>query len=149
MGFYADVARAIGDKPWFRPVARKVLPVVDKVLVRMGWRATPWPTLLLTTLGRKTGTARNAPLYFVETNGGPAVLATNYGQQEPAWSHNLRANQNCQVTLRRATNEHRARLATTDEWSLLFERFAEFYPAYRTYLERAERDVPMWILEPA
>lgn len=149
MGVYATLAASIGDRRWFRPIATGVLPVVDRLLGRVGWRSTPWPTLLLTTTGRTTGKDRRAPLYFVDHEGDMAVIATNYGRAEPQWSRNLDAMPKCEVTLRRRTTDFTARRARHQEWEPIFERFADFYPGYRTYIERADRDVPIWILRPA
>lgn len=149
MGTYARFARWVGDKPWFRPVARNVLPVVDRVLGRVGLRATPWPTMILTTTGRRSGEARETPLYFVDHLGRPAVIGTNYGKTvEPNWSLNLRHDSTCVIKTGRRTEHRRARLATSDEWEPIFARFAAFYPAYRDYRERAGRDIPIWVFEP-
>ena len=56
MSVYRSLIRWVGDRPWFRPVARWVLPPIDRALLRFaGWRATPFPTLLLTTAGHRVG----------------------------------------------------------------------------------------------
>jgi deazaflavin-dependent oxidoreductase (nitroreductase family) len=149
MGPYAKLARSIGDKTWFRPVATRILPPLDKQLARLGWRSTPWPTLLLVTVGRTSGCEHETPLYFVDDGGTLAVIATNYGRQEPDWSKNLRANPRTEVILRRATSRHTARLARPDEWQRIFAKFVHFYPGYITYREQAGRDIPIWILEGA
>ncbi len=146
---YARVAKAIGDRPWFRPISRGLVPVLDKVLVPLGLRSTPWPTLVLATIGRKSGEERKAPLFYVEVDGGVAVPATNYGGAEPNWSKNLRANPRCQVTLDRQTTHRIARPAAEEDEDAIFQRFADFYPVYDVYRERAGRDIPIWILEPA
>lgn len=144
---YAAVARTIGDQAWFRPVSRKLVPLADKVLVPMGLRSTPWRTLLLTTVGRKSGVERQAPLFFVRAGTGVAVVGTNYGGQEPNWSKNLAVNPICTITLDKHTTRRHARLASDEEQQPIFSRFAEFYPAYDDYKERAGRDIPIWILE--
>ena len=143
---YARIARSIGDKPWFRPVARNLLPVADRALVKLGLRATPWPTLNLTTMGRSSGQARTTPLYFVEDGDHLVVVATNYGRQEPDWSRNLRHDPTCTVLLRRRSSPATARLAGREQSAELFARFVEFYPPYQQYRERADRDIPIWLL---
>ena len=149
MGLYASLARWVGDKPWFRPVARNVLPAVDRFLGRVGLRATPWPTMILTTTGRKSGDPRDTPLYFVDPLGNPAVIGTNYGRPvEPHWSLNLRNDASCSIKNGRHTTQRRARLATAGEWEPIFAKFAAFYPSYRAYRERAGRDIPIWVFEP-
>jgi len=143
---YARFARWVGDKPWFRPLARRALPPVDKQLVKVGLHATPWPTLNLTTIGCATGKPRTVPLYFVEHGDDLAVIASNYGRAEPQWSRNLRRDRACKVLLRRNTTSAIARLATPEEWHDLFDRFTDFYPPYQQYLERAHRLIPIWVL---
>ena len=144
---YRRFATWIGDKPWFRSIARHVVPPLDGFLIRFGMRATPWPTLLLTTTGRNSGRAHQAPLYFVSRGDALAVIASNYGGEEPGWSRNLARDQKCEVMLRRKVSARQARLASTDEWQPIFDEFAEFYPNYHAYRERADRKIPIWILE--
>lgn len=147
MGVHHRLAVWVGDKPWFRPVARRLLPAADKLLLKwFGWRATPWPTLLLTTTGRHSRAPHETPLYFVDHGGDLAVIASNYGGAEPAWSRNLRHDAACAVSLKRRSTTSRAHPASPGEWEDLFERFAAFYPSYRDYRARAGREIPIWIL---
>jgi deazaflavin-dependent oxidoreductase (nitroreductase family) len=143
---YARFGRWVGDKGWFRPIATRVVPALDRALGRLGWRVTPWPTLLLTTFGR-TGTAHTTPLYFVDHGDALAVIASNYGRHEPDWSLNLRRHPYCEVLLRRHRQPRRARPADGDEWQSLFDRFAGFYPHYAAYRDRAGRPIPIWVLQ--
>lgn len=144
---YGSFVRWVGDKPWFRPVARGVLPKVDTVLLRWGWRATPFATLLLTCTGHQSGQDHHAPLYYLEDDG-YVVIATNYGRAEPDWSRNLAAQPLSTVKVGRRTMASRAEPVSGEEWSHYLSRFAEFYPTYRDYVARAGRDIPMWRLVP-
>lgn len=145
---YARFIRWVGDKPWFRPVARTLLPKVDAVLLRsLGWRATPFPTLLLTTTGHQSGQAHQAPLYYLEDDGF-VVIATNYGRHEPDWSRNLAATPSCSVRLGSSEVAAEAREVPADRWHHYLERFADFYPSYYDYAARAGREIPMWRLVP-
>lgn len=144
---YAKLASWIGDKAWVRPIAARVLPPVDRLLARWGRQATPWPTAILTTVGRRSSKWHRTPLYFVLHDGSIAVIATNFGRADPDWSLNLAANPRCTVELRGSTSRHMARLAGHEEWEPIFRRFVGFYPPYAAYLERAGRDIPIWILE--
>ena len=141
------MARTVGDQTWFRPIAQRLLPFADKILVPIGLRSSPWRTLLLTTVGRNSGLERQAPLYFVRAGTGVAVIGTNYGGEEPNWSKNLVASPLCSMTLDKHTSRRHARLATEAEFEPIFERFVEFYPTYEDYRQRAGRDIPIWILE--
>ena len=148
MSAYQRFVGWVGDKPWFRPIARWILPPIDRVLLRVGgWRATPFPTLLLTTAGHRSGEAHHAPLYYLEDDGF-VVIASNYGNHEPDWSRNLTATATCTVKVGRAEMAARAEQITDHRWSGYLDRFAEFYPPYRDYVARSGRDIPMWRLVP-
>lgn len=148
MGAYANLVRRVGDKPWFRPVAREVLPRVDAALLRSrGWQATPFPTLLLITTGHQSGRSHEAPLYYLE-DGGFVVIATNYGRHEPDWSRNLAASPLCSVKVRSSRVAAHAEMVPADRWHHYLERFAEFYPSYNDYVARAGREIPIWRLVP-
>src|SRR3954454_2962892 len=50
------------------------------------------PIVMLTTTGSKSGKQRTVPVLGLPTDGGIAVIASNFGQHHhPAWYHNLRA----------------------------------------------------------
>lgn len=143
---YRALTRWIGSQAWLRPAATLVGPVDRFLLGKFGLRITPFPTLLLTTVGRRSGQAVDAPLWYVEDGSELAVIASNFGRNEPDWSLNLLAHPICTVKIRRQVEACRARLATDQQWQDYFERFAEFYPTYRDYIARAGRDVPIWVL---
>lgn len=145
MDAYRSLIRWIGDKPWFRGIARRGLPLIDKILLRRGWRATPFPTLLLTTTGHQSGHPHEAPLYYLEDDGF-VVIASNYGNHEPDWSRNLSARPICTVMVGRTAVVARAERVPVDLWHRYLDRFAEFYPPYRDYVTRAGREIPMWKL---
>lgn len=110
---------------------------------------TPFPTLLLTTAGRKSGEAVDVPLWYLKDGEGLVVIASNFGGDEPDWSLNLRSDQACAVKIRRRTTAYRARLSEGKAWDRYLAKFAEFYPTYRDYIARAGREVPIWVLESA
>lgn len=148
MRWYRSLTCWIGDRPWFRPIATKVLPRLDARLLRIrGWQATPFPTLLLTTTGVRSGDPHESPLWYLEEDG-YVVIASNYGRGEPDWSRNLRVDSQCSVRVGRITGSARARVVDDDEWDRHFEDFAAFYPSYRDYVERAGRQIPIWKLQP-
>ena len=61
----------------------------------------PFPILLLTTTGARTGRSATVPLGFaVDNNGRVFVMASKAGApSHPAWFHNLRANPSVTVEL--------------------------------------------------
>jgi deazaflavin-dependent oxidoreductase (nitroreductase family) len=149
MSLYGGLTRWIGNQTWLRPVAPLVSPVDRVLLSKFGRRLTPFPTLLLTTIGRNSGKTVDTPLWYLEECRELAVIASNFGRHEPDWSRNLRASPTCIVKIRRKTTAHRARPAGGEAWDRYLEGFAEFYPTYRDYIVVAGRDVPIWVLESA
>ncbi len=149
MGLCGGLTRWIGDQTWLRPVAPLVSPVDRALLGKFGRRITPFPTPLLTTIGRNSGKAVATPLWYLEEGRELAVIASNFGRHEPDWSWNLRANPTCTVKIRRKTTPYRARPAEGEAWDRYLEGFAEFYPTYLDYIALAGREVPIWVLESA
>ncbi len=146
---YRALTRWIGSQRWLLPAATLVGPVDRFLLRKFGRRITPFPTLLLTTVGRTSGQTFGAPLWYLQDGSDLTVIASNFGRGEPDWSRNLRVNSTCTVKIRRHTTAHRARLASDSEWEQYFARFADFYPTYRDYVARAGREVPIWVLASA
>ncbi len=148
MGVYQAFARWAGDKTWFRPVATGLVPKLDAALLQSGGRyISPFPTLLLTTVGHRSGRPHRAPLYYLQDDG-YVVIASNYGRREPDWSRNLAVDPFCTITVRRMSLAARALLVPDDLRPGYIERFAGFYPSYRDYVARAGREIPVWNLTP-
>ncbi len=139
-----------GHTRWFAAVMKRLIPPVDLLLYRrFGGRGAGPPTLLLTTVGRKSGRERTVPLSYVRHGDGIAVVASNWGQRHhPAWSENLLANPEAQVRIGREVLEYRARRANPEEKARIWPRFVEMWPAYDTYRTRSGRDIRVFILEP-
>lgn len=144
---YRSFIRWIGAKSWLPPLVAPILHRLDRMLLRRGAQATPFPTLLLTTTGVRSGQAHDAPLWYLEDDG-YVVIATNYGRHEPDWSHNLRARPDCRLAVDNTSVAARAEPIAGEDFDRLLQRFVEFYPPYQAYVHRAERNIPMWRLVP-
>jgi deazaflavin-dependent oxidoreductase (nitroreductase family) len=131
----------------------RVAPPLDRALYRrFGGRtlgAGP-PTLLLTTIGRRSGRQRTVPLLYVRNRERLVVAASNWGREcHPEWSENLLADPRAWVRVGDEASERRARLAGTQEkerlwWPLL----VKMWPAYVAYEVRSGRDTRVFVLEP-
>ena len=108
------------------------------------------PVGLLTTTGRKSGQKRVAPLIYL--NDGPrVVLVASQGgmPKHPIWYLNLEQDPEVAFETREAGyRRYRARRASADEKRALWPRLCEVYPDYADYQARAERDIPVVVLEP-
>jgi deazaflavin-dependent oxidoreductase (nitroreductase family) len=152
---WSELLRRLGRRSWFPAIARRVAPPVDRVLYRLtgGWLTVVghdvFPTLLLTTIGRRTGRRRTTPLLYVAEGEAIAVLATNFGQSNhPAWAYNLHAEPEADIQIGRHRARYRAHLADPAEFDRLWPQFVELWPAYEDYRRRSGRDVMLFVLEP-
>jgi deazaflavin-dependent oxidoreductase (nitroreductase family) len=106
--------------------------------------------LLLTTTGRRTGTARTWPLLYLADGDGFVVVGSNGGHDhDPAWCHNLRADPSASVEVEGRRIRVRARFATGTERTAWWDRFVEAYDGYADYERATDREIPVVILERA
>jgi deazaflavin-dependent oxidoreductase (nitroreductase family) len=148
------------DKPYVSKIIRLMSKVHVAVFRRTGgllgskWRvgsAFPWgiPILLLTTIGRKSGQPRTAPLLFIEDGERVIVVASQGGlPKDPLWYKNLRANPDCEVQIKRRKIKMRARTASAEERDRLWPRLVAHYPDFASYETWTDRIIPVVILEP-
>jgi deazaflavin-dependent oxidoreductase (nitroreductase family) len=109
----------------------------------------PLPTLLLTTVGRKSGEERIMPLLYGKVDGGYAVVASKGGaRQHPAWYLNLLARPAVRVQIANDRFDATARVVDGDERARLWEQMADMYPPYRDYQAKTSREIPIVVLEP-
>jgi deazaflavin-dependent oxidoreductase (nitroreductase family) len=107
------------------------------------------PMLLLDHVGARTRTARTTPLVYVTDGPDIVVVASKGGHpKHPAWYHNLRAHPDTTVQIGSTRRAVHARVATPDERARLWPKAVATYGGYRGYQERAEREIPLVILEP-
>ncbi len=112
------------------------------------WRG--YPTLLLTTTGRKSGNAITTPLIYGEHEGRYLIVASRGGAPEhPQWYRNLSANPSVGMQVKADRFSATARTADADEKPALWRLMASVYPPYDEYQARTEREIPVVILERA
>jgi deazaflavin-dependent oxidoreductase (nitroreductase family) len=109
------------------------------------------PTVQLTTTGAKSGRPRTTTLLGLPTEGGIAVVASNFGQRRhPAWFHNLQANPACEVTVEGETRTCRAVEVTGERRERIWRQGLEMYPGWSQYESRTpHRRIAVFVLEPA
>lgn len=116
---------------------------------RNGHRWSGVYTLLITTLGRKTGKLRRTALIYGEDNNCYVVVASRGGHKHhPAWYLNLLENPQVFVQVGPDTFGARARPAKGREKKRLWAKMVEIWPEYERYQARTQRQIPVVILTP-
>jgi deazaflavin-dependent oxidoreductase (nitroreductase family) len=107
------------------------------------------PTLLLTTVGRRTGTARRTPLIYGRHGDRYLVVASKGGADEPpAWYGNLLAHPRVRVQVGPDVFDADAQVATAAEKPELWRVMAEIWPDYDAYQAKTAREIPVVVLTP-
>lgn len=110
------------------------------------WEGTV--TLLLTTVGRRSGKERTTPLIYQPEGDAYVVVASKGGADEPPdWYLNLEANPEVKVQVKGDKFTARARTATPEEKPALWRKMTAAWPAYDEYQEKTTRDIPVVVLE--
>lgn len=106
----------------------------------------PFPILLLTTTGARTGRQTTVPLGFgVDDQGRVFVVGSKAGApKHPAWFHNLRANPTVTVELGGGSYQARAVVTTGEERDRLYRIVSDGTSAYE---QNTDRIFPVIILE--
>jgi deazaflavin-dependent oxidoreductase (nitroreductase family) len=119
---------------------------------RLGHRMIGVPTLLLRTTGRRSGVTRTNALVYVRDGEDYLVVASNGGaDRPPAWLHNLRANPDVEVQVRRERANGAASIVEPSDpayerlWKLVNENNRDRYTAYQT---QTKRPIPVVVVTP-
>ncbi|WP_406447449.1 nitroreductase family deazaflavin-dependent oxidoreductase [Streptomyces sp. NBC_00876] len=108
------------------------------------------PVIVLTTLGARSGKIRKTPLMRVEHDGAYAVVASQGGApKHPVWYHNLVADPRAELQDGPVRRDMSAREVTGEEKALWWGRAVEAFPDYADYQKKTDRQIPVFVLEPA
>ena len=133
-----------------------IAPISDRFVFRLsGGRQTAvslitgLPSIVLTVKGAKSGEPRTITLLGIPDEERFIVIASNWGQRHhPAWYYNLRSNPDIQVSLNGNTTPYRARQVFDSEHQLCWNKAVKIYKGYEAYKQRAQREIPIFVLEP-
>jgi len=107
------------------------------------------PTLLLTTVGKKSGQQRTVALVFLQHGDEVVIVASLAGyDQNPAWYGNLQANRQCWVQLDRKKSKAVARDATEGERRELWPQLIKLLPLWDLFQKQTDRAFPIVIVKP-
>jgi deazaflavin-dependent oxidoreductase (nitroreductase family) len=106
-------------------------------------------TLLLTTIGRRSGNVLMLPLIFGRSGNDYVIIASKGGAPtHPAWYLNLQANPEVKLQVKADKFKARARTATGAERTALWSLMVEIFAPYARYQEKAGREIPVVVLTP-
>ena len=119
----------------------------------IGHRTLGIPSLLLHTVGAKTGQARTASLTYARDGDNYLVVASKGGDPHaPGWYHNLKKNPNVEINVgprRFAVTAHPKVPSDPDYsrlWQIVNRNNANRYAAYQ---KKTSRPIPVVVLTPA
>ncbi len=107
--------------------------------------------IVLWTLGAKSGKVRKTPLVRIaDGEGRYAVIGSQGGAPtDPQWARNLRANPVARLQDGATVHDLAVREAEGDEKATWWARASEIWPDYDAYQEGTDRQIPLFVLEPA
>ncbi len=107
------------------------------------------PIMLLTTVGRRSGKERTAPLLFLRDGQNLLIVASQGGMStHPAWYLNLQANPECWAEIGPRKMPMRAERLTDDEKATVWPALCHLYSDFDDYQARTERNIPVLRLTP-
>ena len=107
------------------------------------------PTLLLTTVGRRSGKARRTPLIYSRDGDRYLVVASKGGADDPPeWYLNLRQDPHVRLQVGPDVFDATAVTATPEEKARLWPVMTAVWPDYDGYQTRTRREIPVVVLTP-
>ena len=111
---------------------------------------TGLPVVIVTHRGNKTGTIRKTPLMRVKDGDNYVLVGSQGGApKDPAWVHNLRADQHIELRDETIVRPMRVReVKDAAERARLWSLAVAAYPPYAEYQARTKRQIPVFVAEP-
>lgn len=156
LGFFRRAFHSFGQSNAGRWYGINVGSRIDPVLMRLtgGRFATTsmLPLALLQVRGRKSGELRTVPLVYFTDGDDVILVGSSFGRaHHPAWSHNLLANPDVELSAGGVTAPYRSELVPEGpERERLYALAVANYAGYATYEEMAgERRIRVFRLTPS
>src|SRR5665213_7934 len=131
---YARISPKLAHRPGSTLPTRAHAWILSRSRGRIGRTLFGSPLLVLRTVGRKSGQARESPLMFLEHGDGYVVVAANAAStRPPAWWLNLQADADCEALIGGGWRRLRGREATSTEAEGLWPRLDALYVGFEHY----------------
>lgn len=105
-------------------------------------------TLILRTIGRKSGAARFVPLVYGQYGGEIVIVASKGGADvDPAWYLNIRDQDEVQFQIAAQAFRASWREPAGEEREAVFAHMINIFPPYGEYRKVAKREIPLVMLK--
>jgi len=134
----------------FARIAPHVIPALDRAVHRLTrgkvlLSAQMLPGVVLTSTGARSGQLRHSPLACMPEEDGWVLVGSNFGRAgHPAWTHNLLAHPDAEISWKGAGIPVTARLLEGAERAEVWKAALAFWPPYATYQARVEREIRLF-----
>lgn len=147
------VVSAITRTGVWRWAAPRVMPPIERMLAdvtggRVQFSSLFVRSLILTTRGAKTGQPRDSVLMYTPDGHGRAIIAgTNWSApQHPAWTYNLLADPEAEISVRGRRFVVRASVIEGDARDRVWHHLESQWPEYRAYERDSGRTARLFLL---
>ncbi|MYW68065.1 nitroreductase family deazaflavin-dependent oxidoreductase [Streptomyces sp. SID8379] len=148
------IVQKVSSTRTFARVAPHVIPALDRAVHRLTrgkvlLSAQMLPGVVLRARGAKSGVERRTPLACMpEKEGTWLLVGSNFGRPgHPAWTANLLAHPDAEISWRGEDVPVTARLLNSAEREEAWAAALKFWPPYAAYQERVEREIRLFRLE--
>lgn len=138
----------------FRRTAPEWLPWAERLIAgltggRLQVSGIVVPSLVLHTIGSKSGQPRESVLMYTrDPNGGAIIAGTNFARgNHPAWTYNLLAHPDAMVSVRGQRYPAHASLIDDAERDATWRLLESQWPGYRAYERESGRSVRLFRLQ--
>ncbi|MHB8243134.1 MAG: nitroreductase family deazaflavin-dependent oxidoreductase [Solirubrobacteraceae bacterium] len=132
-----------------RAIGKLNVPVYRLTRGRLFGKIGKAPVLLLTSIGRRSGQPRTAPVVYLADGERVVIIGSNAGNAKaPAWSYNLKHNPDAEIEIGAQRRSVRARVSEGDERAELWLKMNQQYAGFDDYDERTSRDIAVFVLDP-
>jgi len=146
------VVQKVSSTRGFSRVAPHLIPALDRAVHRLTrgkvlLSAQMLPGVILTSTGARSGLPRRTPLACMPEDGGRSwiLIGSNFGRTDhPAWTHNLLAHPDAEVSWKGADIPVHAQLLEGEERAAAWKTALAFWPPYATYQARVEREIRLF-----
>lgn len=122
--------------------------IVEQYRANSGKVNHPYPLLLLTTTGAKSGQERTTPVAYSRDGDRIVIIASKGGAPtNPDWYANLLANPVVTVELNDERFQARVTVVAGEERDRLYAQHAAEMPGFAEYPKKTTRQIPVIILE--